>query len=88
MTDSTSEHTTEQAPVPQHHLDASGLVCPEPVMLLHNRVRDMASGDVLEVLATDPSTTRDIPRFCQFLGHTLVHQRVEGEAFRFWIRKK
>ena len=83
-----TEPSTEQAPTAQHHLDASGLVCPEPVMLLHNRVRDMASGEVLEVLATDPSTTRDIPRFCQFLGHTLVHERVEGEQLRFWIRKK
>lgn len=88
MTEQTSEHTTEHAPASQHHLDASGLVCPEPVMLLHNRVRDMASGEVLEVLATDPSTTRDIPRFCQFLGHTLAFQQVEGDAFRFWIRKK
>jgi len=37
---------------------ACGLFCPEPVMMLHNKVRDMQAGDVLEVLATDPSTTR------------------------------
>src|SRR5690606_18541258 len=50
-------------------LDASGLFCPEPVMMLHNRIRDIEKGEVLEMLATDPSTTRDVPKFCLFLGH-------------------
>lgn len=68
-------------------LDARGLVCPEPVMLLHNAVRDIEAGQHLEVLATDPSTQRDIPRFCSFLGHELIEQQeVQGE-FRFVIRK-
>ena len=49
-------------------LDTQGLMCPEPVMMLHNAVRDMAAGELLQVLATDPSTQRDIPRFCSFLG--------------------
>jgi len=72
----------------QHHLDATGLLCPEPVMMLHNKVRDMAPGELLEVRATDPSTERDIPKFCQFLGHTLEKQQVEGEVYWYWIRKK
>jgi len=75
-------------PNAQHHLDATGLVCPEPVMLLHGKVRDMGGGEVLEVRATDPSTERDIPKFCQFLGHTLVAHRQEGELFLYWIEKK
>lgn len=72
-----------------HHLDARGLFCPEPVMMLHNKVRDMQAGDVLEVLATDPSTTRDIPNFCRFLGHELVLQEVLEDAseYRYRIRK-
>ena len=69
-------------------LDASGLNCPEPVMMLHNKVRDMDPGEVLEVRATDPSTERDIPKFCQFLGHTLLGQEQEGELFVYWIKKK
>ena len=71
-----------------NRLDARGLYCPEPVMLLHNAVRDIPSGELLEVLATDPSTRRDIPRFCEFLGHELVEEEmVEGE-FRYLIRKQ
>lgn len=71
-----------------NQLDARGLVCPEPVMLLHSRVRSMAPGEELEMLATDPSTERDVPRFCQFLGHTLVRHEQDGDLFRYLIRKK
>jgi tRNA 2-thiouridine synthesizing protein A len=69
-------------------LDARGLVCPEPVMLLHSRVRQLLPGAELEMLATDPSTQRDVARFCEFLGHTLVEQDQQGEVFRYLIRKK
>ncbi|ULG70589.1 sulfurtransferase TusA [Marinobacterium sediminicola] len=71
-----------------HTLDASGLLCPEPVMLLHNKVREMSAGEVLRVIATDPSTQRDIPKFCTFLGHELVKQVVlESETYEYLIRK-
>lgn len=55
-----------------HHLDTQGLICPEPVMMLHRAIRQAQSGDVIEVLATDPATTRDIPNFCRHLGHELI----------------
>ncbi|MBE0484568.1 sulfurtransferase TusA [Marinobacter sp.] len=68
-------------------LDTRGLFCPEPVMMLHNRIHDVQVGEVLRVMATDPSTTRDIPRFCQFLGHELLgHQELDGE-YHFLIRR-
>lgn len=69
-------------------LDASGLNCPEPVMMLHNKVRDLAAGGLLKVIATDPSTRRDIPKFCMFLGHELLEQREDGGTYLYWIRKK
>ena len=69
-------------------LDATGLFCPEPVMLLHKKIREMAAGDILEVVATDPSTQRDIPKFCTFLEHELLEQRESGEGeFFYRIRK-
>lgn len=70
-----------------HTLDTCGLYCPEPVMMLHNIIRDMASGDTVEVIATDPSTQRDIPQFCNFLSHPLLSQRVEGEKYFYVIEK-
>jgi len=68
-------------------VDACGLTCPEPVMMLHNAVRDVAKGALIEVVATDPSTLRDIPKFCTFLNHPLEKQLQEGERYRFWVRK-
>ena len=68
-------------------LDTSGLYCPEPVMLLHGAVRDVATGQVIKVVATDPSTERDIPKFCQFLDHELIAQYQQGEAYIYFIRR-
>ena len=68
-------------------LDTTGLYCPEPIMLMHNKVRDMASGQVLKVIATDPATTRDVPKFCQFLGHELLEQSASAESnYLYFIR--
>lgn len=68
-------------------VDASGLFCPEPVMLLHNRFRDMQSGDTLLLIATDPSTTRDVPKFCMFLGHDLLARDEHDGIYRYLLRK-
>jgi tRNA 2-thiouridine synthesizing protein A len=69
------------------HLDATGLVCPEPLMLVRNRVREMRSGEVLHVRATDPSTGRDFHNFCRFMGHRMVAEERDGPLFEYWIRK-
>ena len=71
-----------------HTLDATGLYCPEPVMLLHNKMRDIEIGALLEVLATDPSTERDIPKFCVFLGHELLESNLQKGRYRYLIRKR
>jgi tRNA 2-thiouridine synthesizing protein A len=72
-------------------LDACGLYCPEPVMLLHKKVREMQTEDLLYVRATDPSTQRDIPKFCQFLGHQLIAQEKvqenEQDIFLYTLQK-
>ena len=60
-----------------HELDAIGLRCPEPVMMVRKKVRLMADGETLLVSADDPSTTRDIPSFCRFMDHTLVASETE-----------
>lgn len=68
-------------------LDTSGLLCPEPVMMLHKAIREVAVGEVIEVVATDPSTTRDIPKFCHFLGHELLEQLEREKTYVYILRK-
>lgn len=55
-------------------LNTIGLICPEPIMLLHRAIKSLAPEEQLTVVATDPATLRDIPNFCQHLGHTLIKQ--------------
>lgn len=87
MTESkTSNVETDSAKV--RELDACGLFCPEPVMLLHNEIRDMQDDELLRVIATDPSTARDIPKFCLYLGHELVEESQQDEKYYYLVRKK
>lgn len=68
-------------------LDTQGLRCPEPVMLVRKKIREMQNGEVLLIIADDPATTRDIPGFCQFMEHTLLQSEIEQTPYRYWIRK-
>jgi tRNA 2-thiouridine synthesizing protein A len=77
-----------------HFLDTKGLICPEPVMMLHRAVRKIASGELLVVESTDPSSMRDIPKFCIHLGHLLQSQQTlpangvnQKDIYRFEIIK-
>ncbi len=55
-----------------HQLNVCGLSCPEPLMLLHREIRRLRRGELLRLCATDPSTQRDVERFCHHLGHQLL----------------
>ncbi len=68
-------------------LDARGLFCPEPVMMLHNVIADIEVGEVVEILATDPSTQRDFLKFCTFLGHDLLSNEERDGEYHFLVRK-
>lgn len=72
---------------PNHFLDAIGLRCPEPVMMVRKTIRNMAEGETLLITADDPSTVRDIPSFCRYMDHTLIAQESESSPFRYLIRK-
>ena len=72
----------------QETLDAIGLRCLEPVMMLRMTIRNMAAGEQLLVLADDHSTTRDVPSFCRFMEHTLVAAQTEQSPYQFVIEKK
>ena len=71
----------------QHRIDATGLVCPEPLMIVRNKVREMLPGEVVFVVASDPSTDRDFRDFCRFMGHELLNKTVAGDRFEYHIRK-
>lgn len=71
----------------EHQMDAKGLFCPEPVMMLHDEIKKMANGEAIEIQATDPSTRRDFIKFCSFLGHELLLDEEREGVFFYVIRK-
>ncbi|MDT0583778.1 MULTISPECIES: sulfurtransferase TusA [Alteromonadaceae] len=70
-----------------HQLDAIGLRCPEPVMMIRLQIRKMQNGETLAISADDHSTTRDVPSFCRFMQHTLVASDTAQAPYRYVIKK-
>jgi len=69
-------------------VDAKGLACPMPIVKTAQAVRTVASGAAIELLATDPGSTKDVAAWCRVTGHELLEQTVEGPTYRFVIRRK
>ena len=69
-------------------VNANGLICPEPIMMLHRAINDSVDGAIIELEATDPTAERDVTKFCHFLGHELLDFKRTGDQLTFKIRKK
>jgi TusA-related sulfurtransferase len=69
-------------------VDARGLSCPMPIVKTAQAVKTVASGELVEVLATDPGSQRDFVAWSRSTGHELVEQTTEGNVHRFVIRRK
>lgn len=68
-------------------LDARGLLCPLPVLKARKRLKALAAGVELTVLADDPAAIIDIPHFCNESGHVLVSQADTEGVQTYVIRK-
>ena len=68
-------------------LDATGLLCPLPVLKARKRLMGLSSGSELRVLTDDPAAIVDMPHFCNEAGHTLVSSDTQGDAILWVIRK-
>ena len=69
-------------------VDARGLSCPLPIVKTALAIREIGSGELLEVLATDPGSTKDFIAWTKTTGHELVESSVDGNVFRYLLRKK
>jgi tRNA 2-thiouridine synthesizing protein A len=69
-------------------VDATGLLCPLPVLKARRALKPLAPGAVLEVLATDPGATKDFEHFCQTTGCELIEASEQaGGILRFRMKK-
>jgi tRNA 2-thiouridine synthesizing protein A len=69
-------------------LDARGLNCPLPILRTKKALSDMASGEVLKIMATDPGAVRDFHAFSKQTGNALLLSDSIDDAFVFFMQKK
>jgi TusA-related sulfurtransferase len=69
-------------------LDTRGLNCPLPILKAKKALADMASGDLLRVVSTDPGSMRDFQAFARQTGNELVEQSSAGADFVHVLRRR
>lgn len=74
-------------PNPDKTLDCKGLNCPLPVLQTKKAMDAMGSGQVLEMLSTDPGSKNDITAWAKRTGNQLMETLEEGGVFKFYIKK-
>jgi tRNA 2-thiouridine synthesizing protein A len=68
-------------------LDLKGLSCPLPIIKTAQAVKQMATGDLIEIVATDPGSAPDFDAWCRTTGNELVERTEESGVYRFLVRK-
>ena len=69
-------------------VDAKGQSCPGPLVALARALKDARTGDLFELLATDPGSRSDVPSWAEISGNELVEAEVlDDDSFRYVIRK-
>jgi tRNA 2-thiouridine synthesizing protein A len=69
-------------------VDALGLSCPMPIVKTAQAIKAVASGSLIEVLATDHGSVKDFAAWSRTTGHELVEQSADGGVYRFVLRRK
>jgi tRNA 2-thiouridine synthesizing protein A len=70
------------------HVDARGLACPMPIIKTAQAMKVLASGQVLEVLATDAGSVRDFQAWSRSTGNALLEMTDEAGTYRFLLQRK
>lgn len=68
-------------------LDAKGLACPMPIVKTRKEMKELVSGQILQILATDKGAKADLTAWAKSGGHELLDSQEEGDVLKFWIQK-
>ncbi|MDX6153129.1 sulfurtransferase TusA family protein [Marinococcus sp. PL1-022] len=72
---------------PKTTIDAKGLACPQPILKTKKAIKDMDSGEVLELHATDKGAQSDLTAWTKAGGHELLDHTEDNGIYKFWIQK-
>ena len=68
-------------------IDCTGLFCPMPIVKTREAIREMVTGQVLEMLSDDPASDPDMRSWARNTGHELLEVTRSGAVYRFVVRK-
>jgi len=69
-------------------LDVKGASCPMPVVKTKGAIDELAGGEVLEVLATDPGSMSDLDGWATGTDGVEMVEQVEGDdVYKHYVRK-
>jgi tRNA 2-thiouridine synthesizing protein A len=77
-----------ETPEAKKEVDARGLNCPLPILKAKKALSELASGEVLKVISTDPGSKRDFETFARQTGNTLVHQLEAAREWTFYLQRR
>lgn len=69
-------------------VDTKGLSCPLPILRAKKALAELASGEVLKIVCTDPGSIRDFKAFAKQTGNELLAQETEGELFIHYLKRR
>jgi tRNA 2-thiouridine synthesizing protein A len=73
---------------PNRTLDARGDVCPMPLLKTKKAMVELASGEILEILGTDPGSRNDLPSWASRTGNVFLGEEEDQGFIRFYLQKK
>lgn len=68
-------------------LDVKGLLCPIPVLKAKRTIGEINTGEVMEILSTDPGSKSDIPVWAKRTGHEVLEVKEEANVLTFYVRR-
>jgi TusA-related sulfurtransferase len=76
-----------EAPTADRTLDCKGMLCPMPIVKLSKIIKELDSGQVVLMEATDPGAIPDVTAWSKNTGHQIIAQDKVDKLMRFWIQK-
>jgi len=73
---------------PNETLDCIGLSCPMPLLKTKKKIKKMKSGQILEILGSDPGSKNDLPAFAERAGHEYLGENEDDGFSRFFLKIK
>ena len=68
-------------------IDCLGLYCPMPIIKTAEKIKELAAGQVLEVIADDPGIVQDMPAWCKMTGHEFLEMKQDDDEYRAYVKK-